>query len=49
MKDGKLYVSTCVITVDDVTSSAVGLYMGTVKNALGSATFVFEVKVEGGK
>ena len=47
MKDGELYVSTCVVMVDSVTSSSAGLYMGTVKNCLGSAVFVFDVEVKG--
>ena len=47
-KGDKLYISTCIITVDNMTSSAAaGFYQVTVANGQGQALFTIQIKYNG--
>ena len=47
-KGDKLYISTCIVTVDNMTSSAAaGFYQVTVANGQGQALFTVQIKYKG--
>ena len=47
-KGDKLYISTCTVTIDNMTSSAAaGFYQVTVANGQGQALFTIQIKYNG--
>lgn len=47
-KGDKLYISTCTVIVDNMTSSAAaGFYQVTVANGQGQALFIVQIKYNG--
>ena len=47
-KGDKLYISTCTVTIDNMTSSAAaGFYQVTVANGQGQALFTVQIKYNG--